>query len=244
MTPFETPAHMTAPAHLINEHYQDRYFDVVSALDESQQMFFDNNRLPERLGAHASDHTPLRIGETGFGAGRNVISLMEYLDRFQTLPPRIAYHSVELHPLSVARITEILDGFRPRAAALVDKFLSAYATLDITQPGWQRTVFPHGNTEVDLQIFFGEALDMLTALDGPCEVWFLDGHGPAKNPAMWRPELLMAIGGKTIPGGSCATFTVAGRVRRGLAEAGFQVNKLPGFGGKHDVLQATRLEDG
>ncbi|MDH4028988.1 MAG: MnmC family methyltransferase, partial [Nitrospirota bacterium] len=69
----------------------------------------------------------------------------------------------------------------------------------------------------------------------------LDGHGPKKNPAMWRPELLMAIGEKTVSSGTCATFTVAGAVRRGLAAAGFSVEQRPGFGGKRSVLKGTKL---
>jgi tRNA 5-methylaminomethyl-2-thiouridine biosynthesis bifunctional protein len=81
---------------------------------------------------------------------------------------------------------------------------------------------------------------MVNALSLPCDAWFLDGHGPKKNPSIWRHELLMAIGEKTKSGGTCATFTVAGAVRRGLEAAGFSVRQQPGFGGKKAVLTGTR----
>ena len=81
---------------------------------------------------------------------------------------------------------------------------------------------------------------MVKALTIPCDAWFLDGHGPKKNPAMWRHELLMAIGEKTKTNGVCATFTVAGAVRRGLVDAGFFVEQRPGFGGKKSVLKGTK----
>jgi len=89
-------------------------------------------------------------------------------------------------------------------------------------------------------LWIGEALEMLNALTMPCDAWFLDGHGPKKNPAIWRPELLLAIGEKTVTNGTCATFTVAGAVRRGLGEAGFSVEQCPGFGGKKSVLRGIK----
>jgi tRNA 5-methylaminomethyl-2-thiouridine biosynthesis bifunctional protein len=51
----------------------------------------------------------------------------------------------------------------------------------------------------------------------------------------------MAIGEKTVTGGTCATYTVAGAVRRGLIAAGFSVEQRPGFGGKKSVLKGLKL---
>ena len=39
-----------------------------------------------------------RIGETGFGAGRVVIALMDFLDNCGITDIAITYNSVELHP--------------------------------------------------------------------------------------------------------------------------------------------------
>jgi hypothetical protein len=46
------------------------------------------------------------------------------------------------------------------------------------------------------------------------------------------------------PGARAATFTVAGAVRRGLAAAGFQVDKRPGFGRKKERLEAREARRG
>jgi tRNA U34 5-methylaminomethyl-2-thiouridine-forming methyltransferase MnmC len=51
----------------------------------------------------------------------------------------------------------------------------------------------------------------------------------------------MAIGEKTVAGGACATYTVAGTVRRSLTAAGFSVEQRPGFGGKKAVIKGTKL---
>ena len=44
----------------------------------------------------------------------------------------------------------------------------------------------------------------------------------------------------TAPGGSAATYTAAGHVRRALAEAGFEVTRAPGFGRKRHMTTALR----
>ena len=231
---------MQIPTNLVNEHFDDRYFDVVDALDESQQVFFKNNNLLERIAAGAESGLPLVIGETGFGAGRNVVSLMEYLAKSAVSDISIEYCSVELYPLSPERMISILEGFEDRVGAQIHALMEAYQELDLTVPGWHGMNIRQDFGTLLIQLWIGEALEMVHALEKPCEVWFLDGHGPKKNPMMWRPELLLAIGEKTKAGGSIATFTVAGEVRRGLAEAGFIVKKSPGCGGKKEVLQGIK----
>ena len=231
---------MIVPPNLVNEHFNDRYFDVVDALDEAQQVFFINNDLIERISAAAGSGNPLVIGETGFGAGRNVISLMEYLAKSGLRDISITYYSVELYPLNADRMLSILSGFKDRVGAEISALVEAYQKVDLTVPGWHRMKIHQPFGTIEIKLWIGEALEMVQALEKPCDIWFLDGHGPKKNPEMWRPELLMAIGEKTKAGGGCATFTVAGEVRRGLAEAGFMVKKLPGCGGKKEVLQCIR----
>jgi tRNA U34 5-methylaminomethyl-2-thiouridine-forming methyltransferase MnmC len=59
---------------------------------------------------------------------------------------------------------------------------------------------------------------------------------------MWRPELLSAIAQKTVPGGSFATYTVAGEVCRTLQAYGFETIKYQGFGGKKSVLKGKLVK--
>jgi tRNA 5-methylaminomethyl-2-thiouridine biosynthesis bifunctional protein len=55
---------------------------------------------------------------------------------------------------------------------------------------------------------------------------------------MWTDEVLALVAARSAPGARAATFTVAGQVRRGLASAGFSVEKRPGFGRKRERLEA------
>lgn len=231
---------MLIPENLINEHFDDRYFDVVNAIDEAQQIFFRYNGLVERIAGAANSHRPFIIGETGFGAGRIVVSLMEFLKNSGLKNVFIEYNSVELYPLNPERMLNILNVFKDRAGEEIYALVEAYRRIDIDAPGWHSIELRRSFGMMRLMLWIGEALEMTKALEKPCDVWFLDGHGPKKNPSMWRPELLMSIGKKTKAGGSCSTFTVAGEVQRTLTAAGFSVEKLPGCGGKKEVLHGVK----
>ena len=230
---------MHIPTDLLNEHFNDRYFDVVDPIAEAQQIHFSNNRILERITAAKEAHTRFVIGETGFGVGRVLLSLMNYLEKSGVQRADIEYNSVELYPVTAARMAAILEQFRPQVGNVVDNVVNAYATLDIGSGGWHSVVLYGSFGKIHCNLWVGDALAMVEALAYPCNVWFLDGHGPKKNPSIWRPELLMAIGSKTEQGGSCSTFTVAGDVRRALAAAGFTIERRAGCGGKKEVLLGT-----
>ena len=44
----------------------------------------------------------------------------------------------------------------------------------------------------------------------------------------------------TAPGGTAATYTAAGFVRRGLQDAGFEVARAPGYGRKRHMTRAVK----
>ncbi len=108
------------------------------------------------------------------------------------------------------------------------------AALPPQWPGLHRRDFLQGRLR--LHLIYGDANDAVAKADFAADAWFLDGFTPAKNPQLWNQDLLMAVGRLTRAGGSFATFTVASAVRQRLAEAGFELEKRPGFGRKRDML--------
>jgi tRNA 5-methylaminomethyl-2-thiouridine biosynthesis bifunctional protein len=232
---------MQIPANLVNERYDDCYFDVVDAIQEAKHVFFLGAGIMDILSAAGPRRKEIRIGETGFGAGRLLITLMDFLDSSGITDIAITYNSVELHPVTAERMTSILSGFRTETGPLIDLFVRTYSQVEISRPGWHRIQLTRPFGSLTLNLWIGEALEMVHALTTPCDAWFLDGHGPKKNPDMWRQELLSAIGEKTVADGTCATFTVAGDVRRGLMAAGFSVEQRPGVNGKRSVLKGMKL---
>lgn len=57
---------------------------------------------------------------------------------------------------------------------------------------------------------------------------------------MWNQNLFNGMAKLAKQDCSCATFTAAGFVRRGLIEAGFEMKKVKGFGTKREMI-AGRL---
>jgi tRNA U34 5-methylaminomethyl-2-thiouridine-forming methyltransferase MnmC len=84
-------------------------------------------------------------------------------------------------------------------------------------------------------VVVGDARQTLPAWAGRADAWFLDGFSPAKNPELWGDDLLVDVARHTAPGGTFATYTAAGFVRRGLQAAGFQVERCAGFGRKRHM---------
>jgi len=88
---------------------------------------------------------------------------------------------------------------------------------------------------VDVTIIEGDARDTLPRWQDQADAWFLDGFSPARNPELWGEELLSEVARHTAPGGTFATYTAAGFVRRGLQSAGFRVERVAGFGTKRHM---------
>ncbi len=88
----------------------------------------------------------------------------------------------------------------------------------------------------------GDARETLPNWTGQCDAWFLDGFSPAKNPELWGEDLMADVARHTAPGGTAATYTAAGFVRRGLEAAGFAVTRAPGFAGKRHMTRAVMPE--
>jgi len=106
-------------------------------------------------------------------------------------------------------------------------------------PGFHRRHLAGGR--VVLTLLFGPVEDMLASLSARADAWYLDGFAPRANPDMWTPALFQHMRRLSAPGARFATFTAAGDVRRGLAEAGFAVGKAPGFGRKRDCLRGELI---
>jgi tRNA U34 5-methylaminomethyl-2-thiouridine-forming methyltransferase MnmC len=85
----------------------------------------------------------------------------------------------------------------------------------------------------EVTVRLGDARETLPAWQGRADAWFLDGFAPAKNPELWEPDLMAEVARHTAPGGTFATYTAAGAVRRALAEAGFSVGRRAGFGARN-----------
>lgn len=215
-----------------SRRFGDIYFSRARGLDETRHVFIEGNDLPRRfamLGARGA----FTIGETGFGTGLNLLAAWQVFLRIAPATARLHFVSTELQPLAPAdmvRATALWPELRAEAA----HFVAQYQALP---PGFHRFVFEGGR--VTLTLLVGDAAHTLPGLDARVDAWFLDGFAPTKNPELWTPEVLTQVSRLSHAGTTCATYTVAGVVRRGLVAAGFGVDRAPGFGTKREMLRGT-----
>lgn len=206
----------------------DVYFSKEDGLAETRSVFLDAAGFPRRFRADGATV----VAELGFGTGLNFLALWDLFRRTAPEAARLHFVSVEGFPLHLADARRALSAF-PELEALSAPLLAAWPS---PLKGPHRRIFDQGR--VTLTVFHDLADAALPQMDFAADAWFLDGFAPAKNPDMWSQDLFDQIGRLARPGAPAVTFTVAGAVRRGLATAGFTVEKKPGFGRKRERLEA------
>jgi tRNA 5-methylaminomethyl-2-thiouridine biosynthesis bifunctional protein len=215
--------------------FDDIYYSGEDGPRESQYVFLEGNGLPQRW--RAVTRGKFCIVETGFGTGLNFIQTWKAWRQMPAPRPRLQYVSIEKHPLSATDMARALAPW-PDLAEQTGALLAQYP-----QPlaGTHRLVFESGALTLDL--WWEDIADALTDISHGCsefvDAWYLDGFAPARNGQMWGRKLFSAMRRLSRPSATFATFTAAGEVRRGLGEAGFKVDKVPGFGHKRECLRGT-----
>ncbi|MFW5386729.1 bifunctional tRNA (5-methylaminomethyl-2-thiouridine)(34)-methyltransferase MnmD/FAD-dependent 5-carboxymethylaminomethyl-2-thiouridine(34) oxidoreductase MnmC [Yersinia sp. 2542 StPb PI] len=221
----------------VSEQFDDIYFSNEDGLEETHYVFLKGNGFPERFIQHPRDNCI--FAETGFGTGLNFLTLWRDFAQFKQQHAsaklqRLHYISFEKYPLQVADLAAAHDRW-PELAFFAEQ-LRAQWPLPLA--GCHRILLAQGSITLDL--WFGDVNTLLPQLDASLnnqvDAWFLDGFAPAKNPDMWNDMLFNAMARMARPGGTFATFTAAGFVRRGLQQAGFDVAKVKGFGQKREML--------
>jgi len=214
-----------------SQRYGDVYFSNSSGLQETHHVFLQGNRLAERFAALLPGEY-FCIGETGFGTGLNFLATMRMFEKIAPADASLDYFSIEKFPLSDEDLHAALALWPDLRA---DQLLSRWRRR---VPGWNRWGLSAGR--VRLTVAIEDVADALPQLpNGSVNAWFLDGFSPAKNPEMWAEPVLKNLARASCPEATLATYTSAGWVRRGLQNAGFNVEKAPGFGRKREMLRGA-----
>ena len=201
----------------VSRRFDDPYFSLEDGLAETRHVFLAGNGLPGRF------RPGFHIAELGFGTGLNLMTTLIAWRR-AGVPGRLRYTAFEAFPLGADDTRAALAAF-PEAAAVARPLLAA-----LDRGEWRIVT-----DDLEARIVVGDARTTLPAWDGRADAWFLDGFAPAKNPDLWGEGLMAEVARHTAPGGSFATYTAAGHVRRALAAAGFAVARIPGYGRKRHM---------
>lgn len=210
--------------------FGDVYFSSEDGLAESRAVFLAGCGLPEAW----AGRDRFTVAELGFGTGLNIAALLDLWRRERPAGARLHVFSIEAFPLTREEAARALAAW-PELGDAAHALLEAWP--DPTQ-GFHRHDLPQFACTLDLAV--GEVEWALSQWSGPADAWFLDGFAPSTNPEMWSAAVLDRIAALSAPDARLATFTVAGAVRRGLAERGFVVDKRPGHGRKRERLEARR----
>ncbi|MDG1406744.1 MAG: tRNA (5-methylaminomethyl-2-thiouridine)(34)-methyltransferase MnmD [Octadecabacter sp.] len=202
----------------VSVQFDDPYYSLDDGVAETQHVFLGGNDLPARFtdGFH--------IAELGFGTGLNfLVTLAAW--RASSVSGKLHFTSFEAFPMDATDMRRALAAFDGLPADVFgDEFPSA----------------PSG-PDFELKVIVGDARQTLADWGGNADAWFLDGFSPAKNPELWGADLMAQVAAHTAQGGSVATYTAAGFVRRGLADAGFSIERVQGFGRKRHMTRGAKL---
>ena len=201
----------------VSTRFDDPYFSLEGGLAESRHTFLAGNGLPARF------EPGFRVAELGFGTGLNMLATVLAFEDAGA-PGPLHFTSFEAFPMNAGEVGRALAAF-PDASAVAGRFLDA----------WRQGARRFALGEMRVEVIVGDARETLARWDGLADAWYLDGFSPAKNPELWGEGLMSAVGGHTAPGGTFATYSAAGFVRRGLEAAGFAVERRPGFGRKRHM---------
>jgi tRNA 5-methylaminomethyl-2-thiouridine biosynthesis bifunctional protein len=209
--------------------YDDIYF-APEGLAESRTVFLQGCGLPEAW----TGRRRFTVAELGFGTGLNILALLQLWRDARPAEARLHVFSLEAHPLTSGDASRALARF-PELGDLAAPLLARWPG---GARGFERYAWPELGATLD--VARAEAAEALEAWSGAADAWFLDGFAPSRNPDMWRPEVLDLVTARSAPDARLATFTVAGAVRRGLAERGWTLTRAEGHGGKRERLEARR----
>jgi tRNA U34 5-methylaminomethyl-2-thiouridine-forming methyltransferase MnmC len=200
----------------VSARFDDPFFSLEDGVAETTHVFLGGNDLPARFcdGFH--------VAELGFGTGLNALVVWDAWVR-SGQKGVLHFTSFEAYPMSQADMARAHTAF-PAFDGRRDALLAAWGGGGV-----------YDLPQLRLEVIAGDARNTLPVWQGAADAWFLDGFSPAKNPELWQPDLMAEVAERTRKGGTCATYTAAGFVRRGLTDAGFDITRVAGFGRKRHM---------
>ena len=203
----------------IGEHYHStegaiaeaRYVYIKPCLKEALEQFVDE---------------PLRVFEMGFGTGLNALLTMAEAEQSGR---RIEYTTVEAFPLQ-----DTLYGKLNYAEQLS---ISERQFLALHEAPWNRLVeitpfFSIMKIQTDIRDMFFPAEPTFHAV-------YYDAFAPQYQPELWDETVFKALKVSLVDGAILTTYCCKGDVKRALKTAGFNIEKIPGYGKKREMLRAT-----
>ena len=207
--------------------FDDIYRSAAGGLEQARHVFLRGCGLPDAWAGRPQ----WRILETGFGLGLNFLAAWRAWKDDPQRPGLLHFVSSEGWPVAksdLLRSAAPYPELAPLAQALAEQWFGLLA-------GVHRMAFEEGR--VLLTLFVGDVKAALRQQPFNADSIFLDGFDPRRNEAMWELQTLKAVARHCRRGTRLATWTVAGDVRRALAQCGFVTGTTDGLAPKRHCLK-------
>jgi tRNA 5-methylaminomethyl-2-thiouridine biosynthesis bifunctional protein len=207
--------------------FDDIYRSSTGGLEQARHVFLRGCGLPAAWAGQAQ----WCILETGFGLGLNFLAAWRAWKDDAQRPRLLHFVSVDAWPVAredLLRSAAPYPELAPLAQALAPEWFGLV-------PGTHRMAFEGGR--LLLTLFAGDVKEALSQQPFEADSVFLDGFDPQRNAAMWELRTLKGVARHCRRGARVATWTVAGEVRRDLAQCGFVVEKDEGLAPKRHCLK-------
>lgn len=206
--------------------HKDIYWSRDNPIQEKRHVFANQHQLDSR-GKGASQFTIL---ETGFGFGNNFLLTAELWRDLghQGILNYVAIENSPVNPCDLRRHFKSLD--LRYADWLIEHYPLPFHTNIIL---WLED-------NIRLILIFDDVISALDNLSARIDAWYLDGFNPSSNTDLWNRKLYGRMFSLSKPGATLSSYTVAGHVRQGLNDAGFDTRKSQGFGNKAEMLSGNR----
>jgi len=219
-----------------SSQFGDVYYSRHDERAESQYVFLAANALSKRWQAATTSTQSFSVAELGFGSGLNFLQVWQAWSQATERPRQLSYIAFEKHPLTASAL-QLAHEKWPELSSLSQQLLAAYPDHS---SGCHRLCL---SDDVILDLYYGDAYSQLLGRQrsgsSGFNAWFLDGFSPRLNPEMWELRLFQLVAGSSHSQTTLSSYSVAGKVRRNLQNAGFSVEKLPGFARKRHMLGAS-----
>ena len=213
--------------------YDDLYHSASGALEQARYVFLQGNGLPQRW----RQRQQFTILETGFGLGNNFLATWEAWRQDPQRSQRLHFVSFEAHPFTASDLAHMLASTPASLRDLADQLIAQWPLL---VPGIHRLEFEQG--ALTLTLCLGDIHTMSHRMQCYADAFYLDGFAPRVNPAMWSAKLFGQLVRMSAPGATAATWCSATQVRTDLQNAGFIVERHPGFAFKRHMIKAQLRE--
>ncbi len=200
----------------LDEHYHSRH----GAATESRHIFITHGLFARPLGT-------IHLLEVGLGTGLNaLLTWAVAMEHHLT----VYYTALEPFPLP-KELWSAMDHARKLG---LPHLAGGHARMMQQPPGLPMEL--SGGFHFRQERLAVQQLKSEMAYD----LVYFDAFAPDVQPDAWTEEVFLAVRRAMRPGGILVTYCAKGEVRRRMAAAGLEVERLPGAPGKRHMVRATR----